>query len=236
MEDDFSSSSNSSYHSNNETSTSSSSNIKIGCRDSCCNTINVLSKSNKTVNTLTKGEEQENLLITQISKIDYLELKVEYLKKLKKTLINNENDKKPRSKINLDETLERFNKKKSKELTVNELQHEIAIIKEEIIQLKNEFQDIKKDNFDLKQVLLLQKIDKQLDNQQSDSEPDEHGDDDSFSQQAPLSGNASTKNKLSLINKLLPPKWFSKVKIVVGHEYEFNVIATIYSGANMNCI
>ena len=37
--------------------------------------------------------------------------------------------KKTRSKINLDETLERFDKKKSKELTVNELQHEIAIIK-----------------------------------------------------------------------------------------------------------
>ena len=40
--------------------------------------------------------------------------------------------------ISLDETLERFNKKKSKELIVNELQHEIAIIKEEIIKLKNE--------------------------------------------------------------------------------------------------
>ena len=41
--------------------------------------------------------------------------------------------------ISLDETLERFNKMKSKELIVNELQHEIAIIKEEIIKLKNEF-------------------------------------------------------------------------------------------------
>ena len=35
---------------------------------------------------------------------------------------------------------------------------------------------------------------------------------------------------------MLPPKWFSKVKIVVCHEYEFNVIAMIDSGANMNCI
>ena len=51
-----------------------------------------------------------------------------------------------------------------------------------------------------------------------------------------FSGNASVDNKLNLINKMLPPKWFSKVKIVVCHEYEFNVIATIYSGANMNCI
>ena len=46
--------------------------------------------------------------------------------------------------ISLDETLKRFNKQKSKELIVNELQHEIAIIKEEIIKLKNEFKNIKK--------------------------------------------------------------------------------------------
>ena len=96
-------------------------------------------------------------------------------------MIKDESDKRLKPKISLDETLERFNKKKSKELTVNELQHEIVIIKEEIIQLKNEFQNIKKENFDLKQELLLQKIHKQLDNQQSDSEPDEQGDDDGSS-------------------------------------------------------
>ena len=51
-----------------------------------------------------------------------------------------------------------------------------------------------------------------------------------------FSGNASVDNKLNLINKMLPPKWFSKVKIVVCHEYEFNVIAMIDSNADMNCI
>ena len=91
-------------------------------------------------------------------------------------MIEEENDKKPRSKISFDETLEIFNKKKSKELTVNELQHEIAIIKEEIIELKNEFKKIKNDNFDLKQEMLLLKIDKQLDNEQFDSEFDEQKD------------------------------------------------------------
>ena len=69
FEEEFSSSSNSGYHYNSETSTSSSPNIKIGCRDSCCKIINVLSKGNKTVSTLSKGEEQENLLITLISQI-----------------------------------------------------------------------------------------------------------------------------------------------------------------------
>ena len=83
--------------------------------------------------------------------------------------------------ISLDETLEIFNKKKSKELIVNELQHEIAIIKEEIIKLKNEFKK-KNDKFNLKQELLLLKIDKQLDDQQTDSEPDEKGKDDASTQ------------------------------------------------------
>ena len=94
FEEDFSSSSNSGYHYNSETSTSSSPNIKIGCRDSCCKIINVLSKGNKTVSTLSKGEEQENLLITLISQIDNPKLKEEYLKKLKKTMIKDENVKK----------------------------------------------------------------------------------------------------------------------------------------------
>ena len=39
---------------------------------------------------LTKGEEQENLLINLISQIDNPELKEEYLKKLKKTMIKDE--------------------------------------------------------------------------------------------------------------------------------------------------
>ena len=160
LEKDFPSSSDSGYRSSSETFASP--NIKIGCRDSCCNTINVLSRSNKTINVLTKGEEQENLLINLISQIDNLELREEYLKKLKKTLIKDESDKRMKPKISLDETLERFNKKKSKELIVNELQHEIAIIKEEIIQLKNEFKSIKNDNFNLKQEILLLKIDNNL--------------------------------------------------------------------------
>ena len=41
-ENDILYSTDSGYHSNSETSDSP--NIKIGCRDSCCNTINVLSK------------------------------------------------------------------------------------------------------------------------------------------------------------------------------------------------
>ena len=35
---------------------------------------------------------------------------------------------------------------------------------------------------------------------------------------------------------MLPPKWFTKVKIVVSHDYHFTIIDMIDSGTDMNCI
>ena len=35
---------------------------------------------------------------------------------------------------------------------------------------------------------------------------------------------------------MLPPKWFTKVKIFVSHDYHFTIIAMIDSGVDMNCI
>ena len=81
------------------------------------------------------------------------------------------------------------------------------------------------------------KIDKNLDKQKSNNEQDEHKDGDESSQQALLSNEGIVDNsQLNLVNKLLPPKWFTKVKIVVSHDYRFTVIAMIDSGADMNCI
>ena len=147
---DFSSSSDSCYQSANETSDSP--NVKIGCRDSYCNVI-------KSVNVLTKSDKNESLLIKLISQIENPELQKEYLDKLKKNLIKDETSKKLKSTISFEETLKRFNKKKSKDLTVNDLQNEITVVKQEIIELKNEFKNIKSDNNNLKQELLLLKID-----------------------------------------------------------------------------
>ena len=126
-----------------------------------------------------------------ISQIENPELKQEYLNKLKKNLIKDENVNKLKSMISFEETLERFNKKKSKELTVNDLQHEITVVKQEIIEL-NEFKTIKSDNINLKQELLLLRIDKNLDKHQSDNEQDEHKDGDESSQQALLSNKGIT--------------------------------------------
>jgi hypothetical protein len=41
---------------------------------------------------------------------------------------------------------------------------------------------------------------------------------------------------ISLINKVVPPKWYAKIHIVVTQEYAFDVIALIDSGADLNCI
>ena len=79
------------------------------------------------------------------------------------------------------------------------------------------------------------KIDKNLN--KSDNEQDEHKDGDESSQQALFSDKGIVDNsQLSLVNKLLPPKWFTKVKIVVSHDYHFTVIVMIDSGVDMNYI
>ena len=88
---------------------SDSPNIKIGCRDFCCNVIN-------SVTTLTKGKENEKLIIQLINQIQNPDLQKEYLNKFKKSLLKDETSKKLKSTIIFEETLERFNKKKPKDL------------------------------------------------------------------------------------------------------------------------
>ena len=65
LKDDFSSSFDSCYQSTDDFSDSP--NIKIGCRDSCCNIT-------KSVNTLNVGEENEKLIIQLINQIQNPEL------------------------------------------------------------------------------------------------------------------------------------------------------------------
>jgi hypothetical protein len=92
----------------------------------------------KKVNFLTKQEEQEELLINLICKIENPELKSEYLVKLKKLLTKEEPSKEKTSKppISLSKTLENFNRLKSKEVTIQDLQQEVNQIKSEIRDLK----------------------------------------------------------------------------------------------------
>ncbi|KAG2711388.1 hypothetical protein I3760_04G073800, partial [Carya illinoinensis] len=215
------SSSDSEYHS--ETGSSDSPIIKLGCSctDSCCK------PTGKTINVLSKGEEQENLLLTMISQIQDPELKQEYLLKLKKTLTHPESEP-PKQRINFQETLERFQKKKPKEVSTQDLQNEVNLVKKEIIELKTEVNKLKDSNSALQQELLCIKIDKQFDHnipsddeQPSSSEKNEE---------------KSSENQIALIRHSIPPKWFSRVNIVIAHDFKFSVIAMIDSGSDMNCI
>ena len=65
LKDDFSPSFDSCYQSADDSSDSP--NIKISCRDSCCNVI-------KSVNTLNEGEENKKLIIQLINQIQNPEL------------------------------------------------------------------------------------------------------------------------------------------------------------------
>jgi hypothetical protein len=166
---------------------------------------------------LTKTEKQEDFLMTLISKIENPDLKEKYLKKLKKNKIS-------KSKISLDETLEEFSKQKSKVATVSDLQHEISIIKKDIVDLKKDLHNLKIDK-DLNQEIF--KLKDCFQNQDSDNKSEEE------------SNNILNSNDdkiISLINKVVLPKWYAKVHIVVAQDYAFDVIALIDSGADLNCI
>ena len=57
------------------------------------------------------------------------------------------------------------------------------------------------------------------------------------SQQALLSDKGIVDNsQLNLVNKVLPPKWFTKIKIVISHDYHSTVIVMTDSSADMNYI
>jgi lipopolysaccharide export LptBFGC system permease protein LptF len=115
-------------------STKSGPDISFGCQDTCC----------KTVGVMTKEEEQEKLLLDLISKIENLELKRQYLKKLRKLLTKKEVTKTKTPEVSLSNTLKRFNKPK-KQITINDLQLEVNQIKSEIKILKEENQELKQD-------------------------------------------------------------------------------------------
>ncbi|KAK9994918.1 hypothetical protein SO802_024621 [Lithocarpus litseifolius] len=205
LKDDLSSS-DSCYHSADESSDSP--NIKLGCKDSCCNTIH-------SVNTLTKHEENEKLLLSLINQIQNPELQKEYLDKFKKNLTKNEASKKLKSTISFEEVLDRFNKKKPNEVTINELQLELQFVKQKIVNLENEYKIIKSDVDNVKQELLILKLDKTIDKQQSDIEQDELKEGNDFSQQALLSDTDPSLRILAVADYTTTTnKWLKTIRTI----------------------
>ncbi|KAI5317880.1 hypothetical protein L3X38_037587 [Prunus dulcis] len=96
----------------------SSPRVQFGCTDKCCNRL-------KSVLVLTKQEEQEELLIDLIRRVQNPELKSEYLKKLKKDLSqDSQSSLSPTPQpISINTTLEKFNRRK--DVTLHDLQIEV---------------------------------------------------------------------------------------------------------------
>jgi hypothetical protein len=212
-----------------ESSYSSDGNVKIGCFDSCCN---------KKVFVLTKTEEHEDMLLKLISQIENPELKEEYLQKLKKLMTRKEKTPST-SKISLEETLERFSKPKTKVITISDLQHEISNIKNDIVELKKEINILKTNNKALEQEIVLTKLKSSFPECNSDNEDSKSINSESSEHTNEVQSNDMFPNDfkvVSLLNKVFPPKWYTKVHIIVAKDYSFDAIALVDTGADLNCI
>jgi hypothetical protein len=215
------------YHSFSDDS--SENQIEIGCTDNCCKRINVI----------TKELPEEDLLIDLIGKIEDFQLKQQYVKKLKQLLV--QQSKKPqctRPIIDLNATIERFSRKQ-KEVTLQDLQQEINLIKQDIIKLKDNDKKLKdsitilqlKDSFENFE-------DEEKHNQSSDEAPELNSknfhstsdqEEDDHQECDPES------NRLSIINQINIQKWHAKVKLIID-DFEIEVTALIDTGADLNCI
>ena len=130
----------------------------------------------------------------------------------------------------------RFNKSK-KEVTVNDLQKEIKETKSKVRTLKQELTILRVDHNFLDQRL------KHLEN------TSHQGNEEGTSLQNPFDEEDETVNPivemvqeesnvkfLETINRINFQKWHSKVRIVISKDFEFEVIALIDLGADLNCI
>ncbi|KAI5323148.1 hypothetical protein L3X38_032220 [Prunus dulcis] len=123
-------------------SQSSSPRVQIGCTDKCCNIL-------KSIFVLTKQEEQEELLIDLIGKVENPELKSDYLRKLRKVLSQDSSSHSKAQPISINTTLEKFNSKK--EITLQDLQLEVKKVKKELAELKQISQQLQTENYTIKQ-------------------------------------------------------------------------------------
>ncbi|KAG2697417.1 hypothetical protein I3760_07G104800 [Carya illinoinensis] len=189
-------------------------------------TINVLDGGREQGTVLSKEQEHENMLLSIISQIQDPELKEKYLRKLKETMTRKEPST-SKGKISFEETLGRFQKQKPKDISLNDLQHEVSLVKREITELREEIKNLKSENASFKQDLACLKLDKEFDHESPS------GDESNQSDHAEPS---NPTKECCLIHRSVPQKWFCLVEIIVNHEYKFSAVALIDSGADLNCI
>jgi hypothetical protein len=170
-----------------------------------------------------KEEEQEELLIDLISKIENPELKRQYLEKLRKLLTKREVNKSKSLDISLSNTLKRFDKPKE-QITIKDLQLEVNQIKFEIKILKEENQELKQDVNLLKIEHKLKSAASSPNDSEAESEPKLEDTPPQFEE-----------NCISLIKRIHIRKWYSKVRIKI-HDFELSVVVLIDTGTDLNCI
>ncbi|CAL9001840.1 unnamed protein product, partial [Prunus brigantina] len=196
----------------------SSPDIQIGCKDKCCNRL-------KSISVLTKQEEQEELLIDLISKVENPELKSEYLRKLRKVISHESQGQSTPTPISLNSTLEKFAKRK--EVTLQDLHLEVKLIKKEIVEIKQESRKLQVENYAIKQDLVHLMENDSSKSSESKSQPESpHNSDEEPSDSQPV---------VNLIRQTNFRKWYSKVTIFVKN-FEFTTVALFDSGADLNCI
>jgi hypothetical protein len=205
-------SSSESYRSCSSNESESDLDISFGCNDICCKTIGVMNKE----------EEQEELLLDLISKIENPELKRQYLEKLRKLLTKREGNKSKSLEISLSNMLKRFDKPKE-QITIKDLQLEIN-------QIKSEIKILKEENQELKQNVNLLKIEHKLKSAASSPNNSEAESEPKLEDTPPFE-----ENCISLINRIHIKKWYSKVRIKI-QDFELSVVVLIDTDADLNCI
>ena len=128
----------------------------------------------------------------------------------------------------------RFTKSK-KEVTIQDLQEEIKDTKTEMRNLKQELTILRVDHglMDLR-IKNLENISHIEGEEKTPSlNP---SDEETVNPTAKMEPEPSNGTFLQTINRINFQKWHSKVKIVIAKDFEFEVVALIDSGADLNCI
>ena len=119
--------------------------------------------------------------------------------------------------------------KPKKKVTVNDLQQEIKDTKSEVQSLRESLASLKANHNQM-----LEHLENTLhqDNEQgTSSQNPSDGEADN-----PIKDMVQERKFLETINRINFQKWHSKVRIVISKDFEFEVIALIDSGADLNCI
>ena len=128
--------------------------------------------------------------------------------------------------------------KSKKEVTVNDLQKEIKETKFEVRTLKKELTILRDNHNFLDQRLKHLENTSHRGNEEGTSfqNPSDEEVDETINPTVEMVQEESSVKFLETINRINFQKWHSKVRIVISKDFEFEVIALIDSGADLNCI